>query len=878
MRLFWLIYAAFCLWLEAPIYAHADPISAFIIGALGITAGSAAATAVTVGVNLVVGFAISSIAGLASSALGKKKPKGSLASAIEDRQRLITDNFTGTVDHVPVIYGTAKIGGLRCYMETSVDNKLAMVLVLSEGEIDSVQTVFLNNINKDDAKYVGKHAAYPLTGAVGQTLPEIFRQSAPGLTANHTFTGFACIAITFEPDGDLFPSIPTVTVVVRGRKILDTRTNVTAYGENPAMVLRDYLTNNMFGAGIDASKIDLTTFEAAANHCDELVNNSTSGTQKRYTANGIVITSDPVFKNIENILTSFNAVMFYSQGKYVVVPMKAESVSYYITNTHIISQVSDQKAGKRARRNEIRAQYINPANNWQADVAIYQNAAFLTQDGETLYDDLDLPFTSNRDTAKQLAQIAVNQSRLERKVNFNMSPAAVQFSIGDVVSISRSTRGWVNLLFRVMSLTLNADGTVAIGADEYDADVFALEALTQERLSSGGSFNSPSNVQAPGSPSFSETLTESRVGVKSLLRITWSASPPPYVLTYELQYKLGSSPDWITHSTGSSREREIQDLEPALYNFRVKGINALGFGSPYATANYEVLGLTVPPAALLALNINIIGLNAHLSWPPVVDLDVKNGGQIEIRHTEETLAPLWASSIPIHKVTGISTEAAVPLLDGTYLVKTLDSSGSYSTSFASALSTGVTLNGRTLLNNLDLSPNYPGTLTQTYRDVSSSTLALDGVGLFDSQAGLADAASGNFDSGSGGQFYTTGSYDSGSDTNGVMDLGTVQDITLVLKMRAFAYDGGSFFDEARAAFDYRAGLFDGSDVSGVDVFAYVSTTQDDPAGTPIWTPWQRLLVNDVVARAYKVKLKFSSLDSGLNAQVTQLEVAAWSQI
>ena len=45
-------------------------------------------------------------------------------------------------------------------------------------------------------------------------------------------------------------------------------TAITRYSNNPALAVRDYLTNTVYGRGISESLMDDTSFEAAANYCD----------------------------------------------------------------------------------------------------------------------------------------------------------------------------------------------------------------------------------------------------------------------------------------------------------------------------------------------------------------------------------------------------------------------------------------------------------------------------------------------------------------------------------------------------------------------------------------------------------------------------------
>ena len=64
----------------------------------------------------------------------------------QNAKGVLVDKFSANA-HIPVVYGTRKVGGNVVFLETSgADNQyLYMALILSEGEIDSVQSLFVND-------------------------------------------------------------------------------------------------------------------------------------------------------------------------------------------------------------------------------------------------------------------------------------------------------------------------------------------------------------------------------------------------------------------------------------------------------------------------------------------------------------------------------------------------------------------------------------------------------------------------------------------------------------------------------------------------------------------------------------------------------------
>lgn len=63
--------------------------------------------------------------------------------------------------------------------------------------------------------------------------------------------------------------IPDINVLMKGRKLYDQRTGLTAWSNNPALVIYDYLTSEM--CGVPASDLSVSHYIAAANACDEQI-------------------------------------------------------------------------------------------------------------------------------------------------------------------------------------------------------------------------------------------------------------------------------------------------------------------------------------------------------------------------------------------------------------------------------------------------------------------------------------------------------------------------------------------------------------------------------------------------------------------------------
>ncbi|MDB2599087.1 hypothetical protein N9Y08_07050, partial [Paracoccaceae bacterium] len=108
--------------------------------------------------------------------------------------------------------------------------------------------------------------------------------------------------------------------VAAGNAAGDNPTNATyqAWTDNPALCLANFLTDSKLGLGVAASKIDWADVVTAADACDVSVVVPNSGTQKRFTANGVIFATDSYKASINKLLSSMNGNLFYSNGVYKI--------------------------------------------------------------------------------------------------------------------------------------------------------------------------------------------------------------------------------------------------------------------------------------------------------------------------------------------------------------------------------------------------------------------------------------------------------------------------------------------------------------------------------------------------------------------------------
>ena len=429
--------------------------------------------------------------------LGPDKPRGGGGGDVADSGMLL--NKQGNVQALPVVYGSRRIGGTRVYVETtdsggatSGTEYLHLVLALAQGgtradgtdSISAINTIYFNDRTAwsagggIDSYFSGLVTIKGWLGKNDQTVasPDYSAGSfslSADWTSNHRMRGVAYIYVICKYDRDKFPGAPTITVDIDGKRIqavnsLGTWVNTASEISNPANILYDYLTNTRFGKGLNASELDLTSFQDAR----------TWATSAGVELNGGLMTSETIFNNTQRLLGCSNMNLVFVNGKYTVQPIKQESFTGAFTfdTSNILGKWTIGLGNKKTRFNQMKVNYFNPDLDWQPDSLLVENATYLSDDSGIVNEkQIDLPLIGDKTLAQKLGTYYLNLSRYQTIVSFNASHEALKLQVGDPVYITHDVPNWTNEKFRVNSITLLPDSTVDVVLEQYAPDSVYLE-------------------------------------------------------------------------------------------------------------------------------------------------------------------------------------------------------------------------------------------------------------------------------------------------------------------------------------------------------------------------------------------------------------------
>lgn len=826
-----------------------------IVAVAAMAAGYGASIAVGGGLlgAIVFGLTAASVSMIGNTLIGTgaSQDKPNLSYTASEYAKGLLLNKAGNTEPIPVIYGSRRVGGIRVFMEASgaANEFLHLVFVLCEGTISAINTVYLNDVASTDAKFSGYVDVYKHLGADDQAADAALMAACPSWTGNHKLSGVAYLYIRLKYNQDVFSGgLPTITADIDGKMIYDPRDGLTKFSRNPALCIRDYLTSTRYGRGIPTTIIDDTVIGVPANYCEELVNVG-GGLRGRYTCDGAINVDDSALANTSRLLTSCRGMLIFSGGLYKLVIDKPErATAFEFNEDNITGSWTISLGTKKNLFNRIRAKFYNPAKSWAEDIAPVDSPALRALDnGLVLETQIELPFTANINTAKQITTINLNQSRQQIACSFTAFIAGLRCEVGDVVPVTHSTPGWTAKKFRVLNMALKNNDEVTVTAREYADAVYNFGTIAVSDTAPNTNLPDLTTALPPIDIETAEEFYNTGRDFLSKVIISWNPPPDAFVASYDIEYKLSSASLWTRWSTTKAREVTITSLASGQYDFRLRSVNTMMVSSTWATVSRYVFGKTLPPATISDMWAEAAQGGLKLTWTPVTDIDLSH---YKIRWTSDLISGAWYNSLDV----GIAKTSTVTIpvaRNGRYLVKAVDTSGNESVAAIAVDTTIPSILAWNVKETQVQETTWPGTKTGVV--ATGGKLEMDSSVSFDDIADF-DAV---IDLDYMGSVVSSGTYDTAA-----IDLGSVQTARCSVET---TFQVNSLDDKFDDIVDIDAiTTWDGTENTNAGVIPQISLSQDGST----WGAWQKFIAGDYTARAFKMRLYCYSLDARSHVSIS----------
>lgn len=106
-----------------------------------------------------------------------------------------------------------------------------------------------------------------------------------------------------------------------------------------------------------------------------------------------------------------------------------------------------------------------------------------------------------------------------------------------------------------------------------------------------------------------------------------------------------------------------------------------------------------------------------------------------------------------------------------------------------------------------------------------------------------------------------------------MDFGALRRVRLRSEIDVAALNLGGLIDDRTALIDSWLDV-DDTDGAEIDVIVEARSTDDDPAGTPLWSDWSRLDSSEDEVRAVELRARLISASPDCNVLLLRLRVHA----
>ena len=513
---------------------------------------------------------------MASSVISATTPApGTVSSGITQLNTSTTVQVQPqTSNKLPVVYGTAYVGGAVTDLSITSDNQ-NLYFVLSLCEVTGNGS---DNITIGDIYYQGKKCVFSGPNVTGLIDPStgVTDTSCNGYLSIYTYGNgslsplnssinainlMQSAGLTYTWDNS---KLMTNTVFAIVHLTYNQGANTTNLGQtqfqiiNPRNsagdVIYDYLTNEVYGAAIPSSQIDNASLTELNTYSNQVITftpySGGSATQPRFKFNGVIDNKANVLSTLQDITSCCDCLLKYNEiyGIWSVIVQKPTySVAMDINNSNMTGAISVQTMDISNVYNIAQCQYpditLNSAfNTATVDLSIV-DPALLYPNEPTNSQTIKLPLVNNNVQAQLLATRFLKAARLDLSIKATVNYIGLELEAGDVVTVTNANYGWTAKLFRIMQVTQNfqPDGsiTVDLNLQEYDPNVYNDTSITQYTPPPNTGLSNPNvfgTIIAPtvtnanptaASPNFQVIATSSADGVTQYAEIWYSAFSSP---------------------------------------------------------------------------------------------------------------------------------------------------------------------------------------------------------------------------------------------------------------------------------------------------------------------------------------------------------------
>ena len=852
--------------------AAAEPVSTFIITALGIPAAGIAAALIKIGVGLATSALSNALGGprrgsagprgfkLQSKTQGDQTPQSFILGRYVTAGNLSAPEMSHGVDgdtrYLTQVIDLSDIrvegldsliiDGVACNLATG--NPATLQMTADDGPTPAIHPDYGPTINRGD--FIGTVWCKFYDGT--QTVADPMLLAKYGASEKRPWksdmvgTGLSYAIMTFfqRQSPVVWQGRPSVRFVLRGIRLYDPRKDSTAGGsgshrytntgthewtDNPIVMAYNVLrgirmpasqSGDLFGGGFSAADLPYATWAAAMNACDVIVGSGDSA-RKRYTAGlevdiggedaGGMTPADVVeelLRACAGQVTDVGGTLYVRVGA-PGLPVK------FITDDDVLitsSQDMDPFDAVQDSYNVVHATYMSPGDLWTPKEATpRKDADAIAADGQELPSNLSLPAVTSSGQTQQLMAAWLKDEQRRRRHTITLPPEGILLRPLEVIDWTSTRNGYTGKNFEI--------GQVSI-------DPMSLSTTLALREVSSADFDWDVGQElAEDAPDVDELPPDrfSRIAAPGLevghelrlaneqpvgVMVVTCRSRDIYLDGFDVSYRKTGTATWRSVASSDQDTFEVVGLSDGQFDVRARAISTYGARSAYTQM------LAVPLTFFSDPPATVTGFSADVVGGVAVlkwnPVPDADLSHYRIRYSKRTVGATYQNAIDlVDKVPRPGVSVTVPAQTGTYFIKAVDK-GNRVSAAAASLVINTNLAAVESMNVVETITAHPAFVGTKTNVVATTTEGIPSYLVLDTTA-LVDDGPGLIDD-------DAGLWDAGDGTvvsSGVYEIGTVIDLGAVYtsliesEIDVIALDYTTLWDSDLELVDDGAGLFDG---------------------------------------------------------------------
>lgn len=477
------------------------------------------------------------------------------------------------------------------------------------------------------------------------------------------YPNLAWIRTDLVASSRLSGSNPTINSVIRGMRVKVFRNGswFTEYSENPAWIIRDFLTSERYGTGayITEDMLDDDSFKEVANYCDEEIEyvdeNGNKQKTARYKLNIILDSQKAPIEHLSSMLAVFGG--FITFGSQIALKIEKAEVPVYAfdDSTIVKDSVSIGQTSLDDTPNRYKIGYFDPSQLWtEVKVVVEDLEMQEEQEGKITEKTVTLAGCTSQNQALRIGRLYRDLNKVcSLTISFSVATQGMMLECGDVVTV---TYGGIftKMPFRITQIEETNTGIYQLTCRQYNASIYN-DSLGAQVVNPSYINNNSSYTKIPPIVSGLKLKENTVTNANGTLQIGFDATWDEIYYEYFDHYEVSYSTDGYKYIVGTNtfdNTAYVTNLVKGKYYVSVQIVTKDGIKGSPCIGEIELSGVDEPPDNVSMLDTDILDDGTRRFWWSYKYPEPNDIVGFKLKYTQGN-NPDWNNAYELH--TGVIT-------------------------------------------------------------------------------------------------------------------------------------------------------------------------------------------------------------------------------